>query len=77
VPGRVDGGRFVGLAAVAAAAEGQLAAPVREEDVEEEEDAAGPRAADLHGHRRPDVKVEILKIFFAKNAKILKMLAVM
>ena len=48
--GRVDRGGLV----VVAAADVDVAAPVREKDVEEEEDAASPGAADLHRHRRPE-----------------------
>ena len=48
--GRVDRGGLV----VVAAADVDVAAPVREKNVEEEEDAASPGAADLHRHRRPE-----------------------
>ena len=48
--GRVDRGGLV----VVAAADVDVAAPVREKDVEEEEDAASPGAADLHRNSRPE-----------------------
>ena len=48
--GRVDRGGLV----VVAAADVDVAAPVREKDVEEEEDAASPGAADLHGNSCPE-----------------------
>jgi len=43
----------------------ERAALVREEDVDEEEEAAGPRTADLHRDCRPGIRVKHRKLLMA------------